>query len=790
MQLKGLVRFFTAALILICLYQLSFTWIVHSYESSMDEKAGLWLKAHYTPAQVKYEGNKELQDAYADTLKELKEQRLKRLLDSSNDVKVGLFGLTTYQNAKDNELKLGLDLQGGMSVTMQVGLDGLIKSLANYTKDPAINKALSNAVAIKANGGADLVTLFGEEFKKVSNGEKLAPFFVSRSDGRLKYDASDEDVLSYLRAQGDDAFKNTVNILTTRIDRFGVASPTINPNPSKGTISIELAGVNDPERVRHYLQSTANLQFFEMYNLADIGQALQGADKSVSDYLNGINASDSTKKASDSTKLKTAAKSKNIDTTKSYGFSGSGDTSKNVAKTKDTSANQKNQNPILNLLHFQRDKQGQVDTKGSNICFVLVKDTGLLGDYLRMDLVQNKFPSNLVFMYGKQEDPDPKAKNALPLYAIKTLDNGAAPLEGEHVSDARQDNDERGKVIIRMNMDGVGTRIWADLTTKNAPSAANDNRGKPIAIVLDNFVYSAPFVNGPIPNGSSEISGNFTAAEAQDLAKILQTGKLPAPAKIVQEQVVGPTLGSKAVQGGATSFIISFVVIFVLMLIYYNTAGWVANIALMLNLLFTIGILSSLGFTLTAPGIAGLVLTIGMAVDTNVIIFERIKEELTKGKSYVLAVGDGYKRSYAPILDAHVTTFLTAAILFSFGLGPVLGFATTQMIGIILSLFCGILVSRMITDFYTNKKRHFEYFTGLSKKIFQHANFKFIEYRKIAYGISVVVLFLGVGSFINGFNKGVDFEGGRSYTILFDKVYNQDEIGNQLKTVFGELPHH
>ncbi len=782
MQLKGLVRFFTAALILICLYQLSFTWIVRSYESSMDDKAQSWLKAHFISAQEKYPGNKELQEAYTDTLNDLKDAHLKRLLDSSKDVKIGPFGLTTYQDAKDKELMLGLDLQGGMSVTMQVGLDGLIKSLANYTKDPAINKALANAVAIKANGGADLITIFGDEYKKISNGAKLAPFFVSRSNGALKYDASDDDVLSYLRSQANTAFDNTYKIIGTRIDRFGVTSANINPDKAKATINIELPGIKDPERVRHYLQSTANLQFFEVYNISDIGQSLESADKSLGDYLNGVKAIDSTKKNVDSTKSKTATKT-NVDTTKTYSLSGVADTTKTASNTKDTSS-QANASPLGKL--FAAVAQGQQDkTTGAvqypaYIGYVRAKDTAQMDDYLRMDIVQNKFPSNLVFMYGKQENSDPKFKDILPLYAIKTLDNGAAPLEGEHVNNASPDFDEKGKSAIKMGMDAVGTRIWADLTAKNV--------GKPIAIVLDNFVYSAPFVQNAIPNGSSEISGNFSATEAQDLADILESGKLPAPAKIVQEQVVGPTLGSEAVHGGATSFIISFVVIFSLMLIYYNTAGWVANTALILNLLFTIGILSALGFTLTAPGIAALVLTIGLAVDTNVIIFERIKEELIKGKSYALAVGDGYKRSYAPILDAHVTTFLTALILFKFGLGPVLGFATTQMVGIILSLFCGILVSRMVTDFYTNKQRHFEYFTGISKKIFQHASFKFIEYRKYAYGISVVVLILGIGSFINGFDKGVEFEGGRSYTILFDKVYKTDDVGNALKKVFGEYP--
>jgi len=384
-------------------------------------------------------------------------------------------------------------------------------------------------------------------------------------------------------------------------------------------------------------------------------------------------------------------------------------------------------------------------------------------------------------MYGKAEaSTDPKFKDILTLYAIKTLDNGQAELEGDHIASASQDYDERGRIAIKMNMDKIGTNLWAKMTTKNA--------GKPIAIVLDNFVYSAPNVNEPITTGNSQISGSYSLKEAQDLSEILESGKLPAPAKIVQEQQVGPTLGKESIMGGGLSFFISFLVIFALMLLYFNTAGWVANIALILNLLFTVGILSALGFTLTAPGIAGLVLTIGMAVDTNVLIFERIKEELTKGKSYPLAVTDGYKRSLAPVLDGHITTLLTAIILAYFGLGPVLGFATTQIIGILLSLFCGILVSRLITDWYTNKNRHLEYFTGISRSIFQKAQFKFIEYRKFAYGLSAVIFVLGVASFFNGFDEGVEFAGGRSYTVKFDKPVNVEEVRNELKAVFGEAP--
>jgi SecD/SecF fusion protein len=326
-------------------------------------------------------------------------------------------------------------------------------------------------------------------------------------------------------------------------------------------------------------------------------------------------------------------------------------------------------------------------------------------------------------MFGMPDMKDNKKADFVALYAIKTKGRDKAPLEGEAVVEARDDFDPTtGQPTVSMRMNSVGARVWGDLT--------GANKGRSIAIVLDNIVYSAPRVNDRIDGGNSSISGSFTAEEAKDLSSILKAGKLPAPAKIVQEQVVGPTLGEDAIRGGMTAFAVSFAVIFLLMLVYYNTSGWVANIALILNMLFTIGVLTGLGATLTAPGIAGLVLTIGMAVDTNVIIYERIKEELTKGKNYVQAVNDGYRRSLPPVLDAHVTTLLTAIILFSFGLGPVKGFATTQIIGILLSLFCGILVSRWVTDIFTSKKRHLEYFTPISRRIFKHANFKFIEYRK------------------------------------------------------------
>ncbi|MEO6637286.1 MAG: protein translocase subunit SecF, partial [Ginsengibacter sp.] len=478
---------------------------------------------------------------------------------------------------------------------------------------------------------------------------------------------------------------------------------------------------------------------------------IEDADKALGDYLGGVTTVDSTTNINDSTTAVT-------------------DSAKLLA----------NQHPLANVIHFigpQQDKQGKQQYFAA-IANIEMKDTARANEYLNMDIVKNNFPSNMKFLYGLEQKDEKSNRRYFELYAIKTIPGtDKAKLEGEGVEDSRADYDERGRPAIKMQMTPSGSRTWGKLTT--------DNVNKPIAISLDDIVYSAPNVNGPIEGGNSEISGNFSVEEAQDLANILKIGKIDAPAKIVQEQIVGPTLGQDAVNGGAKAFAISFLIIFALMLLYYNTAGWVANIALILNLLFTIGILSALGATLTAAGIAGLVLTIGMAVDTNVIIFERIKEELTRGKNYQQAVNDGYRRSLAPVIDAHVTTFLTAAILFYFGLGPVLGFATTQMLGISLSLFCGILLSRLITDVWTNKQRHFKYFTGVSKRIFKQASFKFIEYRKYAYGISVIVLILGVASFFNGFKQGVEFKGGRSYTVQFNHPVNNEEVRNSLRDALG-----
>ncbi len=732
MRLKGLVWFFTIALILISIWELSYTWVVRSYEGSVKTQAERLVKKQ---AQG-------LAPADRDALIESKTQHI---LDSTKEKEIYPVLGTSYQKCKEAELNLGLDLQGGISVTMDVALDGLIKSLSNNSQDPQMLKAIQAAKFQKVNSEENLITLFTNEYIKQNGPGKLAVLFAG-SGKEVKITDVDNVVISKIQTIAKGAINQTYKILVKRIDKFGVAQPNINLDENKGIINVELAGIKDPERVRKYLQSSANLQFWEVYRIDELAKSLQIADANLQSYLNGISVGDS-------------------------------------SKLNDTLLAKQNQNPffrIINPIDVQKDKNGK-SYFAPAIGNVALQDTGAFYSYINNDVVKSALPNDVKFLFGIEEKSAKGNQRFFPLYAVKTqAGSEKAPLEGDAVSSATQQFDQMGKPSISMQMNATGSKAWARLTAKNV--------GRPIAIALDDIVYSAPNVNGAIEGGNSEISGSFTVEEAKDLSQILTSGKLDAPAKIVAEQVVGPTLGAEAVKGGAMAFGISFLVIFMLMLVYYNTGGWVANIALIFNLIFTIGILAALGFTLTAAGIAGLVLTIGMAVDTNVVIFERIKDELNKGKSYHQAVQDGYQRSLAPVLDAHVTSLLTAVILLYFGLGPVLGFATTQIIGILLSLFCGILVSRLITDFWTDKNRHFNYFTGVSRNIFKNANYKFVEFRKVAYVISGLVLVLGIASFFNGFDEGVEFKGGRSYTISFDNPVKNEFVRDDLKNVFGDYP--
>lgn len=782
MQLKGLVRFFTILLIIYSIYQLSFTWFVRGHEKKMEARAASFVKVNYPAAAEKFPGNKDSQAVYQEYLDEIQADRLKRLLDSTKDVTVtyGPTGAMSYQKAKEQELNLGLDLQGGMNVTLEVEMTGLLRTLANNSKDPNFLKALDNANKRKANSDANFVRLFAEEYKKLAGDNKLSGLFAAANKDLIKVGDSDNKVIGVLDRLAKDAFDNTFRILNTRIDQFGVAQPNINPDPERGIISVELPGIQDKERVRKLLQSSANLQFWEVFNIAELTPSINKADGIFYTMMGGKAKADSSLKPVDSTSQQTPASNDTTKADSGLARLDSDDTSAATTAGVDEAAEARKH--LGGYIQFTQGYQdgGKVRFPAA-IGYVATKDTTMVRSYLENPAIRSSFPAQMVWMYGKPErTKNNKVADFVPLYGIKTFGRDKAKIEGDAVATASHDFDQNGRPEVNMIMTSTGTKAWAKMTAENVD--------KPIAIVLDNIVYSAPHVNGVIDGGTSQISGGFTVEEAEDLANMLKIGKLPAPAKIVQEQTVGPTLGAEAIKGGMLAFGFSFIVIFILMLVYYNTSGWVANVALILNLLFTVGILAGLGATLTAPGIAGLVLTIGMAVDTNVLIYERIKEELTRGKSYVTAVNDGYKRSLPPVLDGHITTLLTAIILFYFGLGPVKGFATTQIIGLLLSLFCGILVSRWVTDIFTRKGKPLQYFTGVSRRIFQHAKYKFVEFRKTAYIISFVVLGLGIASFFNGFDYGVEFDGGRSYTVRFDKNVGKEveKIREELKTAFED----
>ncbi|HEY5968698.1 MAG TPA: protein translocase subunit SecDF [Chitinophagaceae bacterium] len=783
MQLRGLVAVFAILLIIYSVWLLSFTWFVNKHESKMADRAQAYMNATY-PEAKKFSKPAD----YTDTLKTLYRTRLNEILDSTKEDKITWFG-NTYEYSRERELNLGLDLQGGMSVTMEVELTGLLRSMSNNSRDPQFLKALEEANKQKANSDADFISIFYNQFKSIAGEGKMAGIFSAASSDQIPINASDTKVLEVIRKEAGQAINRTYQVLRSRIDQFGVAQPNINLDESKAIITVDLPGVDDKERVRKYLQASANLQFWEVYNIGELQNELTAAEKAFSDLmggttdtsLNALKAKDTTGKKDTTVKtVDTTGKNQNL----SDILSGQTQTTPTGTATAAPTSGDKRKT-LGEYIQFISPSQDPTTGKVSYpaaIGQVKIKDTGTVRRYL--NIVAN-FPADAKIHYGIVEtNPTTERKNDyVGLYVIKTYGLDKAPIEGDVVTEARQDFEPlTGNPIVTMSMNQKGASDWATLTDKSAKNRI------PIAIVLDNTVYSAPVAEQKIEGGDSRITGSFTTQEAQDLASILKVGKLPAPAKIVQEQVVGPTLGAEAIRGGSMAFIIAFVVIFLLMLIYYNSSGWITNIALMLNLLFTVGILTGLGATLTAPGIAGLILTIGLAVDTNVIAKERIKEELTKGKGYLVAVNEGFRRSLPPIIDGHVTVLLTAIILFYFGLGPVKGFATTQILGILLSLFSGLLVSRWISDVFYKRKVHFKYFTTLSRSIFQKAHFNFIAFRKKAIMISLVILTLGILSFFNGFDQGVEFSGGRSYQVRFEKGVSQEEVTNSLEKALGEAP--
>ncbi|MGZ3942680.1 MAG: protein translocase subunit SecDF, partial [Bacteroidia bacterium] len=704
--------------------------------------------------------------------------------------------------------------------TLEVSVAEIIKNLANNNPDPDFNKAIAETQKnLGVANNKNFVTLFAETYKKIAPGGRLAPIFQTiENQGKVDYNDNNEKVLAFIAERVNDAVSNSEKTFRSRIDRFGVAQPNIQKLEASGRILIELPGVKDKERVRKLLQGTANLEFWETYENGELGQYWPEANKRVKALLNPeLAKADSTAKADsanvakvDSSKagkkltaeeIKKAkedsvAAAKKDTASKSLAdklkakdqpATASTDTSKG-AKQDTSLANYKLNNPLYSMagpLVPNISQDGKYYGLGSTVGYALIKDTAKVNMWLNNPKVRGVFPSKVRFMW---EAKPQKGSNALSLHAIKVTDrSGKAAMYGDIIDEARKDfQQQTGEIAISMTMKGDAAQKWRQLTKANAPKDSK-GRGRCVAIVMDNLVFSSPTVNGEIPTGNSQITGNFDNREADALVAILSAGKLPAPARIVEETIVGATLGAESISNGLLSFVIAFIVILLFMAMYYNKAGWVANVALLINLFFIMGILTSLGATLTLPGIAGIVLTIGLSVDANILIFERIREELALGKSMAVAIKEGFKHAMSSIIDSNVTLLILGLILYVFGNGPVQGFATTLCIGILSSLFAAVVLSRVLFDTMLTRKMNISFDNAMTRNAFKNLHFDFVKRRKLYYTISSVIIVLGVVFYFKngGFNLGVDFKGGRSYVYGFDKAMSTEDVKKALAVNFG-----
>lgn len=759
MKSKGLIRSLVIAFALVCIYQLSFTLVANRVENKAEALAG---------------GDPAIEKAYLDSIADTKVYNL-------------LVRSFTYKQVKEQQMNLGLDLQGGMNVVMEVSVSEVVKALSNYSKDETFNKAIEMATARQANSQLDFVTLFEQAYREADPNGQLAAIFATRENqAKISYNSTNAEVMQVIREETEGAIDRSFNILRTRIDKFGVTQPNIQRQQGTGRIIIELPGVDNPERVRRLLQGTAKLEFWETYESGEVLERIfevnkllgdrAKAEKAVADAAGSSSTDEATAVEGDTAAVATEEN----DLLKQLAEASESDTS-GVDALND--AQSKLENPLFNLLMpaiFQDSDGTTRAMKGPVVGTASIRDTAKINALFAKDEVRALLPRNLRLLWtvkGRGEE-----NKFLDLVAIKTRSNDdRAPLEGDVITDARQSLDNFSQVEVSMTMNAEGAKTWRRLTA--------DNIERSIAIVLDNYVYSYPNVKSEISGGMSSISGNFTPEEASDLANILKAGKLPAPARIVEEAIVGPSLGAEAINAGLISIISGLLLVLVFMIVYYAKAGIVANVALFANIFFIFGVLASLQAVLTLPGIAGIVLTIGMAVDANVLIFERIREELAKGKSLRIGIADGYKNAYSSIIDANVTTLLTGIILYSFGTGPIRGFATTLIVGILTSLFSAIFITRLIIDWYVNKEKPMTFGTAWSLKVFSSLDINFLKRRKMWYGISGVIILAGLISiFTQGFNLGVDFKGGRSYVVEFADGKKAIELRQALTPVFEGAP--
>ncbi|RYE20229.1 MAG: protein translocase subunit SecDF [Sphingobacteriales bacterium] len=745
MQGKGIIKFFAILLALVSIYYLSFTWVAQKVEKDAAEYA---------------KGNPAKEKAY---------------LDSVSDLPAYPVLNHTYQYCKDKELALGLDLKGGMNVTMQVSLRELVKALSSNNPDVAFNKALGEAELAQKNSQKDYITLFVEAYEKLSPNTKLAAIFATKDNqAKLKFNATNSEVKAYLQDQGNAAVKQAYTVLDTRINQFGVAQPNIQLQKGSNLITIELPGVKDPERVRKLLQGSAKLEFYKTYDNREVYPLLAGIDKLLAAKHSAANKDAVVKK--DTVAKDTAAKKENTLL---------GKVENSAAKDTSLKGGSKiNANPLFSILSpsiYQGQDGQQQLAPGSIVGLALHKDTATVNSYLNSPEVKNTLPKNLKLLWSVK--PRDKTK-VYELYAIKLAGAANGPvLSGDVITDANANVNEKGNPEVSMSMNSAGALTWRNVTAEAAATTPKQS----IAIVLDNVVYSAPTVQNEISGGVSSISGSYTQEDTKDLANVLKAGRLQAPARIVNEAVVGPSLGQEAISASLLSCVLGFIVVLVFMIAYYNRAGTVAVVAVLINVLFLMGVLVSFGAVLTVPGVAGIVLTLGIAVDANVLVYERVREEMALGKSLKQSISDGFTHALSSILDANVSTFLTAMILLIFGSGPIKGFASVLMIGIVTSLFCSLLISRLIFEYMIDKGWDIKFSYPWSSHTFKNANYAFVKNRYKFYVVSGIFIVAGlISMFTRDFNYGVDFQGGRTYIVEFaDKKVDAEQAREAVVNTLG-----
>ena len=776
MQNKGVIKLLAVVLAVFSLYQLSFSYVTRRVEKKAAEYATSAESVEM--AKVLAKGDQNAYDYLIDSIQGARETYY---LDSMSTVKVyPIFG-QTYRQAKEMEINLGLDLKGGMNVMMEVSVPDIINVLSGHSTDPTFVEALRIANEQHLNSQRDFVDLFGDAFQQLDPNAKLAPIFLFEfKDKGITVNSTNTEVLDVIKEETSSAIDRSYQILRTRIDRFGVAQPNIQKLENSGRILVELPGIKDPKRVRKLLQGTAQLEFWETYNFTELYGYFDEANKRLAEITKANEELVETEvkevKNDETTNVEVETE---VEAETEPSLLSQLDSEDSLKVAQEESLEEIRANfPLYNYLtpsYYQNEAGQTYPAQTARVGMALVKDTANINRMLKQ--VKNVFPRNVKFAWCVKPTDMGNGAEYIDLVALKTSRDNKAALGGEVIVDARQDYDPNGRVEVTIQMNSEGAKAWKRLT--------GENIGRQVAIVLDDYVYSYPVVNDEIPSGRSSISGgDMSVEEAQDLANILKAGKLPAPARILEENVVGPSLGQEAINSGLWSFIIAFCLVLVYMLFFYNKAGIAANTALLVNIFFMFGVLASFGTVLTLPGIAGIVLTLGMAVDSNVIIFERIKEELRAGKALRTAIDDGYKAAYSAILDGNITTFLTAFVLFEFGTGPVQGFATTLMIGIATSLFTSLFITRLVFEGWLKKDKNITFSNDATRNFLKNTSFDFIKFGKTAAIIAGIFVVISVGSLaVRGLNLGIDFKGGRNYVVRFDKDVTVNEVRNALTAI-------